>query len=359
MIKVELIFVIAIFLCMNITGCNKQDSGTAVESLTQQTLDDLTENSEKQTYEETVSDETVKYAEEYTIITAFYDSMVELDEKLTSRQFIVLSETITEVYDEFEAFDELANSSTDSIYSNYYSEMISNPFYEIFKSNYYEGGVTNTIDIDQNFISSTYADMVSLILKEMMYVKLPFDYDKQLTKDSTRDNNNNFISKKAIIKEMIMNAIDEGVDCTLDIEGEYAHTCDFYYVTSTLYWNISFEFHSIDEYFFSILITDSGNYNFNLTNIILDNGTQSIEFNSNYIDCLEYTGINCFYPFKSEFSNERNQKYEELKEMLNEDGDITIIANGTAIITLTPDQKQTLKNYTDMFDAIIMILKTN
>lgn len=353
--KETLFFIMVFILCMTITGCNKQEQVNTTESPVSQTIENSSENIQNQ--EESLTSTTDLYAEEYATITAFYDGMIDLNNKLSSRQFTVLSETISELYDEFEAFDELANSSTDSIYSEYYSEMLTNPFYQIFKSDYYEGSITESINIDQNFLSSTYADIVSSILNEMMYVELPFDYEKQLTKDSAEEASEDFISKKALIKEMIMNAIDDGVDCTLDIDGEFAHTCDYYYTSSNIYWNIAFEFHSIDNYFLGILITDSGNYVYNVTSVTFDNGTSSIDFNSNYIDNVGVGGINLFYPYKSEFSDERNQKYEELKEMLNEDGDITIIANGDPITTLTSEQKQTLKDYFDMFDAVIMILE--
>lgn len=156
---------------------------------------------------------------------------------------------------------------------------------------------------------------------------------------------------------MIMTAIDDGVDCTLDMDGEFAYTCDYYYTSSSIHWDISFEFHNIDNYIFSMVINDSENYSYNVTSVTFENGTSSIDFNSNYIDNVGFGGINLFYPYKSEFSDERNQKYEELKEMLKEDGDITIIANGDPIITLTPEQKQTLKDYFDMFDAVIIIME--
>lgn len=167
-------------LCMTITGCNKQEQNNTEESPVPQTLEDSSESNQGQ--EESSTNTTDLYAEEYATITAFYDGMIDLNDKLTSRQFTVLSETISELYDEFEAFDNLANSSTDSIYSEYYSEMLANPFYQIFKSDYYEGGITESINIDQNFLSGTYADIVSSILNDMMYVELPFDYENSLQK---------------------------------------------------------------------------------------------------------------------------------------------------------------------------------
>lgn len=351
--KEALFFIMVLILCMTITGCNKQEQNNMEESPLPQTIEDSSESNQGQ--EESSTSTTDLYAEEYAIITAFYDGMIDLNDKLTSRQFTVLSETISELYDEFEAFDELANSSTDSIYSEYYSEMLANPFYQRFRSDYYEGRITESIDIDRNFLSGTYAYFASSILKDMMYVKLPFDYDKQLTKDSAVEANEDYTAKKALIIEMIMKAIDEGVDCALDTDNACAYTCDKYYTSSNICWQFGFEFHE-NNYFPGITISDPGNSDYNVTNVTFDNGTASIDFNSDYIDNMGL-GINYLFLYRNDFSDEMNQKYRELKEMLKGDGDITISANGDSVATLTSEQKQTFKDYFDMFDTVIMIME--
>lgn len=304
----------ALMIVVLITGCGSSNTEASVENA--QTSEEVGSSEEPAAEEQDTDKEAI--VSFYSDISKAYD-WTKAGSGRRNSEIIELTKT---AMDSLETMD-----ASGSDYSDYINGMKNNSVYSLFKVAFIENEVG--ADFDSSFTKSAYSREMGEMLKKLLDVPLPFEYDgQQLADDSAQESEYTYAEIKGILGDYMKDMVSSGVYIQ-DFMNYYAFPEDKYFEYEVDGYTVRSQY--------TIDFADLSNLNmaqmFNIYGYTKEpskvvykaSGKEITIYSSELLNVYLYEYMMCCAGFYSKnYTEETNKQYFAIEELFNQNDDITV-----------------------------------